>query len=226
MANPNCPICRGAGFLHPRDPDSDRVLYDQVVPCRCLREAYREEAKKPATILRKGVANLKHTFETFKPKLGATEALAAFKALAYDETDKPFLLCYGAIGNGKSHLCEAFTQALNQRGIDCRIWTVANVISQLKESIPENTTERLIKWLQEAPALVLDDFGVEYGSEWELSKIEQIIDERYRYRRLTVLTSNRELPDLEKKSERILSRFSDPDVSVLVCNAAEDFRRK
>ncbi|MDD5510790.1 MAG: DnaA/Hda family protein [Dehalococcoidales bacterium] len=227
--NPYCEVCHGVGWLHPRDPVTGMTCYDNVIHCPgkgCVEESRKGFIKTPDSLREKGLGRKFPSFDTFKQMKGNKEAFHAFKALAKGESDKPFLFCYGVVGNGKTFLCEALVTEMNGRDIDARIFTVANLVSQLKESIGDNTTEVKVRAMVSIPALVLDDFGVEYGTEWELSKIEQIIDERYRERRITVMTSNRDYAELEKKSERILSRFSDPDISVLVCNSSPDYRRR
>ena len=37
-SKPVCPICKGAGFVHPRLP-TGKPDFSRVIPCRCTREA-------------------------------------------------------------------------------------------------------------------------------------------------------------------------------------------
>ena len=57
-----------------------------------------------------------------------------------------------------------------------------------------------------------------------MSKLEHIVDCRYREQLITVVISNKDLMQLNEKSVRIVSRFSDPDVSRIVLNEADDYR--
>jgi len=38
MADPDCPICKGAGFIHPRKT-SGKPDFSRVIPCRCIKAA-------------------------------------------------------------------------------------------------------------------------------------------------------------------------------------------
>lgn len=224
--NPDCPVCKGGGKTHPLD-DGGKPIFSQLVRCPapgCLRESFEAYRSGGKSLTKKGVSSKKKTFEAFnKDVAGVQEAYQAFYELAYNKTDLPFLLVYGGVGNGKTHLCEATTIVLHNRGIDARLYTVADLMSKLHDSISKDSTESEIKMLKEFPALILDDLGVEYGSLWELSKIEEIIDARYREQLITVLTTNR---DLNQISERIVSRFSDPSMSRCLLNSARDYRRR
>jgi DNA replication protein DnaC len=224
--NPYCEKCHGAGVLHPVGEDG-KPEFDKVVACSapgCLAESYKLYKQEGEYLKTKGVSPRRQSFESFDKKIpGVKETYGAFYDLAHGQTKLPFLLVYGGVGNGKSHLCEATTIVLNRRGIDARLYTVADLMARLKDSISTNTAEQEVKHLKEVPALVLDDLGVEYGSSWEMAKIEEIIDARYRNQLITVLTTNR---DLDQLPERVVSRFSDPDVSRCVLNGAKDYRRR
>ena len=174
------------------------------------------------------ISSLGHTFDSFKVLPGTEDALRAFKAIARGKTEKPFLFCYGGVGNGKTHLCEATVIELRKRGIFCRYYTVPEIMSLLKRAINREIggvdPDDLLQRFCQARALILDD--LEIGTDWERQKLEMLIDARYRNRRLTVLVSNRDLDELDRWSERIMSRVNDPDVSQLVLNRGEDYRRR
>lgn len=174
------------------------------------------------------VSDLGHTFENFKILPGTEKAVRAFQAIARGKTRKPFLLCYGGVGNGKTYLCEATVIELRKRGVFCRYYTVPEIMSLLKKAINREVAgldpDSLLDRFSHARALIMDD--LEIGTPWEKKEIELLVDVRYRSRRLTVVVSNRDLDELEEWSERIVSRFSDPDVSEMVLNAGEDFRRR
>jgi len=174
------------------------------------------------------ISDLGHTFENFKTLPGTENAVRAFIAIAKGETEKPFLFCYGGVGNGKTHLCEATVIELRKRGVFCRYYTVPEIMSLLKMVINRKidgvNPEELLQRFCQARALILDD--LEIGTEWERKQLEMLVDSRYRSRRLTVMVSNRDLDELERWSERIVSRVSDPDVSQLVLNKGQDYRKR
>lgn len=178
------------------------------------------------------VSSLDNTFANFKPVKGTEKALAAFKALAEGKTRWKMLLCYGGVGNGKTHLCEATAITLYKRGIFCRVLTMAEIMRMLKHSIAGTRTEfgylptpydELLERFCSWDFLIIDDVGMGgSGSEWEYGQLEEIITFRYRERLFTVMTTNRDLSELP---ERIVSRFQDPDVGRAILNEGTDFRR-
>lgn len=223
--NPYCQVCHGGGFVHPIKYDG-KVDYSRVIDCPapdCIQasyEAYKRGEKNLAAI---GISPKKQTFDSFKLVPGVKDACHTFKALATGEADYVMILCYGGVGNGKTHLCNALALTLNERGIDTRLYTVSDMASVLKKSISDNTTEALVGKLKSYQALILDDFGIEYGSPWEMAKLEEIIDARYRQAIITVLTTNKNWNTLP---ERIVSRFSDSVLSRIVLNQGKDYRRR
>lgn len=222
--NPYCVVCRGSGYVHPRLPDG-KPDYSQVINCQaegCIESQRRVYESTEAYIKEKGVSKF-NSFDTFKPVLGAESTLDAFKDIAFNEGAEPLLMVYGTTGNGKTHLCEATVTQLLKRGVDCRLWAVADLISKLKESIPENTTELLMTRLKKIPALILDEWGQNYGSIWEEQKLEEIVIAREREGLITIVTTNLE-PD--KLPERVSSRFRDKAQARTIFNAACDYRPK
>lgn len=220
--NPDCSVCHGAGFLHPRLGDG-KPDYSKVISCQapgCIEDQRRAYQSTSAYAKEKGV-NSYHTFDDFKAVLGVEATLAAFKDVATNENAPPFLFIYGTTGNGKTHLCEATLIALLKRGVDCRLWTVPELVSKLHHSISENTTETLMRSLKVIPALIMDEWGQNYGSDWEEQKLEEIVIARERAQLITIITSNLE-PD--RLPERIASRFRDKYQARLIDNKAPDYR--
>ena len=191
-------------------------------------DAEKQRKQLEAELSAMNIYSLDHTFASFNQKVrGVSDAYRAFKALAEGKTDKPFLLCCGGVGNGKTHLCEAFVIEMRKRKFICRYNKVVEILRIFKSAMGDNTgmppVDTLIARFAEARILILDDYGIEYGSRWEQSVIEDLIDERYRARRITVLCTNLDISELP---ERIASRFSDPGVSVKVLNEAGDYRKR
>lgn len=74
------------------------------------------------------------------------------------------------------------------------------------------------------PFLLLDDFGISRGTEWEMEMLYNLVDARYGDERFTVVTTNKPIQDIKEISQgRIFSRL------VEMCQLVEmdgiDFRR-
>jgi len=169
-----------------------------------------------------GVSSLAHTFNNFKQVPGTARALQAFKLMP--DGNKPLLLCYGGVGNGKTHLCEALAIELYRRGSFVRVLPMGRVMQALKSAIGKDLAfQELLNNYCYAERLILDDVGMGgSGSEWEWRQLEEIVVTRYRERLFTVMTTNL---DLKEIPERIASRFFDPDVGIVVLNEGGDYRR-
>src|SRR6185436_15722674 len=69
---------------------------------------------------------------------------------------------------------------------------------------------------------VLDDLGTESPTPWAIEKMYQLLNHRYNAHLPTVITTNRNLEELEM---RLRSRLFDPDVCEILPIVAPDYRR-
>jgi DNA replication protein DnaC len=174
---------------------------------------------------------MSHTFDNFKHVPGTGDAYRAFLTLATQPKAKPFLLCYGGVGNGKTYLAEALILKMWEKRIFTRLYTYSQIINTLKQAMQPASmmppTSVLIDRFINAERLVVDDAGMG-GSDtaYGWGVLEEIIVGRYREKRLTVLTTNLNVTDEHQFPTRIYSRFCDPEVGVVVLNKGGDYRRK
>ena len=86
----------------------------------------------------------------------------------------------------------------------------------------------LFRRLCETSKLVIDDVGMgSIESKWEISELEDIVNERYhtRYKtdKITILASNKDIKELP---DRIVSRFYDPEFGKVLLIKSGDYRRR
>ncbi len=220
--NPFCKVCYGLGRVHP--VVGGQVMYDSTEFCKakdCLSDAIQHWKESGQYLELKGVSTRMQTFEQFNPIPGTEKCLEAFRQLAEGRTDKPLLLCYGGVGNGKTHLMQAATTTLNKRGINAYYYRVPDLLKTLRASMATHDTDEWIKSLSETGALLMDDYGLENQTDWALATIEDIVDARWQEKRITVMTTNKDIKDLPS---RLQSRFRDVELSVAVLNAGRDYR--
>lgn len=219
-----CSVCKGAGFVHPLREGSTN--YSRVIPCpapNCLLESIRAYKRGEPFARIQGVTEPRQTFDTFEPIPGTENALKYAKALAQGGSEFIWLLIYGGVGNGKTHLCNAIANQALSRGIDAHIASVADLFSQLRSSMDDHATDKLMQELKQTFLLILDDLGVEYGTDWEKSKFDELMTSRFANARPTVLTTNKDITDLPL---RIRSRFEDKRLSRIAYNSAADYRKR
>ena len=107
-----CPICRGAGVLHPVGEDG-RPQYYQTVPCECSRErVLKERYAQMLNHCQLPAATNGWTFETFEASGPLQEAYNVALQLAEERDDVKWLTLVGPVDTGKSHLAVAI----------CRRW--------------------------------------------------------------------------------------------------------
>ncbi len=134
------------------------------------------------------------------------------------------LFLSGNVGVGKTHLIAGIIDLaarLNKREIVRQhfkiiVYTTAvDLLAELKCSYKKEGTEDIIKSYEEAELLIIDDLGVEKGSDWVNEVFFRIIDHRYKEMKPTIFASNLRDDEIkEKLGERIMSRIYETCIGV------------
>ena len=199
-----------------------RLAPDQRTP----RDPVEELQEDRAELLRRdlNVSSMANTFEALVEVPGMKSCIKAFKDFA-SGAGKPFLLCYGGTGNGKTHLMEAAVISIYKSGRFARIIRFPEVLSALKRSMDKGAIppyEVIMRNFRVGKMLLLDDVGMGHvDSQWANSVLEDIVCYRYSERLPTVITTNKDITDLP---ERVISRFKDRSVAVMCLNESPDYR--
>jgi DNA replication protein DnaC len=227
-----CPICKGAGFVHPRLP-SGKPDYSRVVACRCVQ---KELDKERQTRLQRysglELELLKNmTFDNFDWKRvnlppEQRESLKEAYRLALDFAKSPdgWLVFVGVTGCGKTHLSVAIGNYRLQAGKPVKFEVVPDFLDHLRFTFsPESQVsyDQVFEEVKNAPLLILDDFGEQSTTPWAQEKLYQVINYRYNARLATVVTTRCSLDEIDSP---ISSRLSDPKISVVWNINAPDFR--
>ena len=224
VANPECSVCKGFGVVHPRNLDGTPD-YSRVIACtepNCMADSARDYKGGETFARQSGVQSPTQTFDNFKLVPGTKKAFSYASELANGEAEFVWLLIYGGVGNGKTHLCNAIARESIKRG-EMMMVNSADMFAQIKSAINDNTSEEVTRKFKNVLMLIIDDWGVEYGSEWEKEKFDEIMTSRYATARPTVVTTNKDLSELP---ERIKSRFQDKNIARTALNSAGDYRKR
>ncbi len=198
-AETQCPYCHDSGWL---------ITEEGAVACVCKRKS---EIIRRKAILGITPALEKHTFANFdlryyadylQTDLGPSYRLLAEKSL---EASKKFsrniqkgkkprgILFVGNVGRGKTHLAAAITNDLIDHGYGARFVVVPEFLDALRFSYQKEeiaTESEIIRRVQGAPVLILDDLGAHNYSEWTKGKIFTLLNYRLNYQLPTIITTN------------------------------------
>ena len=116
-------------------------------------------------------------------------------------------LLWGSVGTGKSYLAGCIANALMEKEISVRMTNFALILNDLAATF-EGKNE-YISNLCRYPLLILDDFGMERGTEYGLEQVYNVIDSRYRSGRPLIVTTNLTLEDLQHPEDTAHARIYD-----------------
>jgi DNA replication protein DnaC len=204
-----CPVCKGAGFVHPA-LDSGKVDFSRVVPCRCSKGELR---KKKTEYLEKysNLGSLSQlTFDNLSPKGKATSAISQERfaqvyqaAKAFADNPQGWLVFLGPSGSGKTHLACAIANHRISLGEPVFYIGTADLLDHLRSAFSptsDTTYDELFEQVKNVPLLVLDDLTPGSATAWAKEKLEQLLQHRFNTRLATVITTD--VP-LERMDERL-----------------------
>ena len=207
-------------------------------PCRCEQERLdREAAEQEARRHHQAVADLKRRGFTDPAMRGWTFANDNGKCpqmkhahfyvenwTAMQEENIGYLL-WGGVGTGKSYFAGCIANALMEQEVAVRMTNFALILNDLTASF-EGRNEYIAR-LCRAPLLILDDFGMERGTEYGLEQVYNVVDSRYRSRRPLIVTTNLSLQDLQYPQDTAHARIYDRllEMCAPIRFSGENFRR-
>ena len=179
------------------------------------------------------------TFDNFKAD--TSERQRCYKiAKRYADTFKQRyengdgLYIEGTNGTGKTHLAAAIALQLINEGVPVICKTSTDMLLDIKKTferseISESTVLGLYK---SADLLIIDDLGKEQCSDWSMSTLYSILNDRYEDMKPTIITTNYSAEELirvltpkgydDTKIVAIISRLR--ETSTVITMAWEDYR--
>lgn len=129
------------------------------------------------------------------------------------------VLC-GKPGTGKNHLaCAIAHHVINEHQDSVFITTAMRIIRKVKstwERKAELSEAEVLEFYCEKDLLIIDEIGVQFGTESELIILFEIINERYEQMRPTILISNLSESELAKYiGERVIDRMREGQGAVI-----------
>lgn len=185
-----CPACASAKV------DAERA--EAAEQARQRRAAQIEEAMGAAAIPKRF---LDRSFDNFSADSASKAAALAVSREYVDSFPSNLarglgLIFLGLPGTGKSHLAASIMRPLVEQGYACQYTTCMGVIRAVRETWrrESSTSEKgvLAQLGSGIDLLVIDEVGVQYGTEAEQHILFDVMDRRYREMRPTILLSNQD----------------------------------
>lgn len=220
-----CPTCLDMGRVIIEFNGASNEVF-----CHCQLEAWkaaRAERWAHLSSMPKGVAL--PDFDDFEEvKLPDWKQMAAAietgKALVESPLKHSWITLMGGNGCGKSMLLHCIYKHLEGYAVYLGAGRLGSLIF---DSFDDNSTQDLLRELEEVSVLLIDDYGVEnVRSETIRNRITEVIDRRYRYGvyRPTIVATNKTRKELRKQNNRVADRLLDKNLAMIYSISLPSFR--
>ena len=217
-----CGACGKPREVRVKLGDKDRVF---KCMCRCdeeneAKEKARIQHEKELDIIRQLKRNslmdekfTSCTFSTFPCCNEVERQLRIAKRYAekFDELyeKNQGLLFYGKVGTGKTTLACCIGNYLMEHMISVFATSLVKINSQIQFNKSRSIEEDIIRKMNAAKLLILDDLGAERDTEFSHETVYNIIDSRYRSRKPMIVTTNLSLNEMQRTHDVRLQRIYD-----------------
>ena len=135
------------------------------------------------------------------------------------------LLLWGRVGTGKSYFAGCIANALMEQEVPVCMTNFAAILNDLAASFAGRN--EYISRLCSFPLLIIDDFGMERGTEYGLEQVYNVIDSRYRSRKPLIVTTNLTLEELQHPEDTAHARIYDRLLEMCspLCFTGENLRK-
>lgn len=153
--------------------------------------------------------------------------------LAWIKRPRNFLIFMGGPGSGKTYAAVAINKYLydnaKKHGKEYYInfFTQHILYDKMRELISKNwTLDYFFETLKDSLLLTIDDFGSTRNNEWQIEQMTNIIDNRYKSNRATIITTNLSMNEIGRVFHpRIQSRLSATE-NLIISDWDNDLRKE
>lgn len=210
----NCPLCEKERLEF---KDNEKKEREERNKAYRLQELLRQSAIPPKFLTR--------TFENYRTENeGQKKALELCKSMASNFNNclayGTSLLMSGKPGTGKNHLASAFAIEVMNQGKTALYTTVLRSVRLIKSTYrkdSEMAEQDAINLFVTPDLLIIDEIGVQFGSDTEKMYLFEIINGRYENQKPTILLTNLSKTEInEYLGERIIDRLNEGGGGTLI----------
>ncbi len=111
------------------------------------------------------------------------------------------MIMTGGVGTGKTHLASAIAHSFIEKNKTVAFMTISAMFRKIRETYRVNsrkTEQEVIDDLREVDLLILDEIGLQKGSDSEEYLLFEVLNERYGYFKPTIIISNLGVTDIKR----------------------------
>lgn len=181
------------------------TLVEEVVPggCPCVQKERRvrllNQAQMPSRYLSarltvpQELGGKDEFSRLYRQKIHECETFTQRLELESEPEDAYFLLMYGPVGVGKTHLaCAIMYTAIMAHGLQGRFIEFQKLLFELRNAYAQGKSEEdILAPLRETDLLIIDELGkARSENEWQMERLDDLVNARYNAGRRTIFTTN------------------------------------
>ena len=192
---------------HPRMCLCDRTEYE-----RQKKRAKQQEHEQEVRRLRARCFTDKYMNNwTFENDNGLNPKMENVKMYVSDwetnEKENCGLLLWGGVGTGKSYMAGCIANELLEQEVSVLMTNFATILNDLNSHYTDRN--EYIQSLCRNRLLIIDDFGMERGTDYGLEQVYNVIDARYRSNKPLIITTNLTLNEMQNETNIARKRIYD-----------------
>ena len=104
------------------------------------------------------------------------------------------LVIWGDVGTGKTFFAACIANALVEQNVSVKMTNFSTILNDL---FAESDKNKYLDRLNKHSLLIIDDLGIERGTEYALEQVYNVIDTRYKSGKPLIVTTNLTLDELK-----------------------------
>lgn len=113
-------------------------------------------------------------------------------------SDNMGLVLWGDVGTGKTFFAACIANALVEQNVSVKMTNFSAILNDL---FAESDKNKYLDRLNDHGLLIIDDLGIERGTEYALEQVYNVIDTRYKSGRPLIVTTNLTLDELKAPAD-------------------------